>query len=133
MKIYLLDTSALMALRFEEAGAGRVAALLQKAHEKQMVCYGCFMTLMELTYCVWRMDGENAAKLAYQQCLSLPIQWIHETPELLWKSVEIKAKHTLSVGDAWIAACAILHHATLLHKDPEFSAVPIKQESLPFK
>ncbi len=35
--------------------------------------------------------------------------------------------------DAWIAACAAEHGAMLLHKDPEFSALPIAQEFLPLK
>jgi len=35
----------------------------------------------------------------------------------------IKARHALSVADAWIAAAALQVGATLLHNDPEFRAI----------
>lgn len=133
MKRYLLDTSALLALRGEEPGADRVAELLALAQSRKVECMGCFMSQMELMYRVWRDESEARAQLAYEQCLALPITWIHETPELLKAAVAIKAKHPLSVADAWIAATAELTGATLVHKDPEFAAVPVAQEMLPLK
>jgi predicted nucleic acid-binding protein len=45
----------------------------------------------------------------------------------------LKATYPLSLADAWIAACAVEHGAVLLHKDPEFHALPVEQESLPLK
>lgn len=88
---------------------------------------------MEVFYRVWCDEDEAAGRLAYEQCLALPIAWIHETPELLKKAAEIKATHPLSLADAWIAAAAIEQGAILLHKDPEFTAVRLRQEALPFK
>ena len=38
MKVYLLDTSALLTLRDNEPGAGRVAELLEKALRDEAVC-----------------------------------------------------------------------------------------------
>lgn len=84
-------------------------------------------------YRVWRDENETAARLAYEQCLTLPMQWVHESPALLVMAAQIKACHPLSLADAWIAACATLEHATLVHKDPEFSTLPLTQESLPWK
>lgn len=91
------------------------------------------MSLMELMYRVWRDESEAHANLAYEQCLALPITWIHETPELLKAAASVKARYPLSVADAWIAAAAELIGATLVHKDPEFSAVDIAQEILGLK
>jgi hypothetical protein len=34
--------------------------------------YGCFITLMEVLYRVWRDEGQAAGQLAYQQCQALP-------------------------------------------------------------
>jgi predicted nucleic acid-binding protein len=133
MKTYVLDTSALLALRDDEAGADRVAELLGLAQARKCVCLASFISLMELMYRVWRDDGEALAQLAYDQCLALPITWIHESPELLKAAAAIKAKHPLSLADAWIAAIAELHRATLVHKDPEFSAVALAQDVLPLK
>ena len=133
MKKYLLDTSALLTLRDDEPGADRVAELLALAQNRKCECNGCFMSLMEIMYRVWRDENEAKANLAYAQCLALPINWIHETPELLKAAASIKARYPLSVADAWIAAAAEISHATLVHKDPEFSAVGIAQEILPLK
>ena len=133
MKRWLLDTSALLTLRDNEPGADRVAALLAQAQAGRAVCCGCFMSLMEVYYRVWKDEGEAAGRLAHEQCLSLPMEWIHESAELLAAAAEIKAKHPLSLADAWIAAAARLAGATLVHKDPEFAAVKLAQEVLPFK
>jgi ribonuclease VapC len=133
VKRWLLDTSALLTLRDDEPGADRVAALLAQVQEGRAVCYGCFMSLMEVFYRVWKDEGETAGRLAHEQCLSLPVEWIHESTELLEAAAEIKAKHSLSLADAWIAAAARLAGATLVHKDPEFAALKLAQEALPFK
>lgn len=133
MKQYLLDTSALLTLRDDEPGADRVAELLAFAQNRKCECMGCFMSQMEVMYRVWRDEGEAHANLAYEQCLALPITWIHETPELLKAAASIKARYPLSVADAWIAATSEITHATLVHKDPEFSAVDVTQELLPLK
>lgn len=133
MKRYLLDSSALLTLRDDEPGADRVAALLDQSARNQAECYGCFMTLMEILYRVWRDEGEEEGRLAYQQCLALPVQWLHESEPLLLRAAEIKALHSLSVADAWIAASAVHSGAVLVHKDPEYASVPVAQETLPLK
>ncbi len=133
MSRYLLDTSALLTLRDDEAGADRVAELLALAQRGEASCLGCFITLMEVLYRVWKDEGEHAGRLAYEQCLSLPIEWIHETPQLLEKSAAIKAGNRLSLADAWIAASAELSGGALIHKDPEFESLGLAQEALPYK
>lgn len=131
--VWILDTSALLTLRDDEPGADRVAELLEQARRGDETCCACFMTAMELLYRVWKDEGEPAARLAYEQAQSLPIVWIHESPELLEAAAEIKAKHHLSLADAWIAATTLLRNGILVHKDPGFSSVHIQQEALPFE
>ena len=133
MKRYLLDTSALLTLRDNEAGADQVADLLYQAQNGQADCLGCFMTLMELLYRVWKDEGETAGRLAYEQAQALPITWVHEDRLLLEKAAELKASYAISLADAWIAATAILNSAELVHKDPEFVGLPYQQAVLPYK
>ncbi len=133
MKTYLMDTSALLALRGDEPGADRVAELFGLAQASKCVCLGSFISLLELMYRVWREDGEALAHLAYDQCLALPMVWIHESPELLKAAAALKAKSPMSLADALIAATAESMRATLVHKDPEFAAVAVTQEQLPLK
>lgn len=133
MKRYLLDTSALLTLRDDEEGADTVADILTQCQHNQAKCFACFMSQMEILYRVWKNEGEQAGRLAYEQCKSLPIDWVHESAELLEKSAELKANCRVSLADAWIAASALLHGATLVHKDPEFETVCCPQLPLPYK
>ena len=70
---WLLDTSALLALRDDEDGAERVAPLLQAAQGGESRCLVCFMSRMELLDRVWKDQGERQARLADAQLQSLPI------------------------------------------------------------
>lgn len=88
---------------------------------------------MELYYRVWQDEGRVRGRLAYEQCLSLPIAVVYEEATLLEKAAEIKATCRLSIADAWVAASAELSKATLVHKDPEFEPLPIPQRKLPYK
>jgi predicted nucleic acid-binding protein len=133
MRQVLLDTSALLTLRDNEPGADQVAELLSRSQQGDTGCFGCFITLMEVFYRVWKDESETAGRLAYEQCLSLPMTWIHETPGLLEKAAGYKARYRLSLADAWIAACAELENAILVHKDPEFEALKLEQLRLPYK
>ena len=133
MKRYVLDTSALLALRDDEAGADQVAKIFRLAQRRKALCVVCFMTPMELLYRVWKDEGEAAGKLAYAQCLALPLAVRHEDEKLLRKAAEIKANHPLSLADAWIAACSILEGAILVHKDPELETLGCEQFLLPYK
>ncbi|MBK8815124.1 MAG: PIN domain-containing protein [Methylococcaceae bacterium] len=133
MKNYLFDTSALLTLRDNEAGADQVAEILHQAQQHKALCYGCFMSQMEVLYCVWKDENEEEARLAYQQCLLLPMEWVHESQALLEKAAEIKSNHPLSLADGWIAAAVLLQRAALVHKDPEFEALSCRQIVLPYK
>ena len=134
MSGFLLDTSAILTLRDNEPGAAKVNELLANAQNGGLPCYGCFMTLMEVFYRVWKDEGELAGCEAYNDCFILPIQWVHESPELLKRAATIKATHPLSLADAWIAASALEQNAVLVHKDPEFENLAgLMEERLPYK
>ena len=132
--LFVLDTSALLTLYKDEAGSDRVAELLVAAGGGHAQVYGCFMTLVEVFYRVWKNEGQAAGRTAYAQCLQLPILWVRESPALLERAASVKATHALSLADAWIAATAFECHATLVHKDPEFEAIAtLVQDRLPYK
>ena len=135
MSRFLLDTSALLALRNNEPGAQRVNDLLLASASGTATVYVCFMSLMEVLYRVWKDEGENAGRLAYAQCQTLPMTWLRESPAPLESAAGFKACHLLSLADAWIAATALQCDATLVHKDPEFQSIRalIEQEKLPYR
>jgi len=128
---FVLDTSAILVLRGDEPGANRVQALLAQAARKQCQLLVSFMTRMELLYCIRREEGEGAAREALRLVDSFAIRWISCEPPILETASRIKASGRISVADSWIGATAIIHDATLVHKDPEFEAVKdITQELL---
>ena len=129
--VFVLDTSALLALRSDEAGAGRVETLILRAKKNQCRLLLSFMTHMELLYCIWREEGEEAARHALRLVDSFTIEWISCEPAILEIGSRLKAQGGLSVADSWIAATSIAHEATLIHKDPEFEKFEaISQEFL---
>ena len=119
--VFVLDTSALLALRSDEPGADRVETLFLQAKRNQCRLFISFMTRMELLYCVWRQEGEEAAREALRLIDSFTIEWVSCEPGILEVASRLKAEAGLSVADGWIGATAIVRDATLIHKDPEFT------------
>jgi ribonuclease VapC len=120
---YVLDTSALLALRDDEAGAERVHRIIDAARKRRASAYVSFMTRMELLYRIAASEGDEAAASAVRLLDALPLHWVTCEPAILVEAARIKQRGGLSVADAWIAATAALRQAVLVHKDPEFATV----------
>jgi ribonuclease VapC len=119
--VFVLDTSALLALHGDEPGADRVESLVSKAKTNACLLLLSFMSRMEILYLLWREEGEEAARHALRLIDSFEVEWISCDQEILEMASRLKVKGGLSVADSWIAATAIVRHGTLVHKDPEFS------------
>jgi predicted nucleic acid-binding protein len=129
---FVLDTSAILALRGDERGAQRVDALLRGASARRLEVLLSFMTRMEILYRVTSDEGEEQAAAAIRLLDSIGVTWVSCDDAILKEAARIKAGGRLSVADAWIAATAALYDAVLVHKDPEFTRVPqVDQERLP--
>ena len=128
---FVLDTSALLALRGDEPGADRVEALLSQGKKNQCRLLASFMTRAEVLYIVWRKEGEEDARHALRLMDSFNVEWISCEPNILEIAARIKTHGRLSLADSWIGATAIAYDATLVHKDPEFEPLKeIRQEIL---
>jgi predicted nucleic acid-binding protein len=131
---YVLDTSALLCLKEDEPGASEVDALLRRHGEKRAV-FISFISVMELAYVLEQEQGEAAARQGVLQLKQLPLQVVDSDEPLGLAAARIKARHRLSVADAWIAATAERLGAVLVHKDPEFDplAETLRLRPLPRK
>jgi ribonuclease VapC len=128
---HVLDTSAVLALRGNEPGADHVEQLLNRARKGRGRVLVSFMTRMELLYLIQRDEGEEAASDALRLMDSFAVEWVSCDQDILHAAAAIKAKGGLSVADSWIAATAVVKQATLVHRDPEYAALPeIPQELL---
>jgi len=55
--------------------------------------------------------------------ISLPLQVVSSSPEILWQAALLKAGYPLSLADAFAAATAMILDAAIITGDPEFRAV----------
>jgi predicted nucleic acid-binding protein len=128
---YVLDTSALLALRSDEAGADEVEGILRRASTRKSAVFVSFMTRMEIFYRLTVSEDEDSARAALRLIDATGVQWVSCEPEILEQAARLKAGGGLSVADAWIAATALVHDAVLVHKDAEFAGVrSLRQERL---
>lgn len=129
---YVLDTSAVLTLWNAEEGAATVEGILR---DKSNYIYVSYMTFMECRYRLWKGQGRQAADELYRALGLLPIIRDVIDDSLLLTASELKATHTMSVADSWIAATAIARKSTLVHKDPEFEALSdrVVMKMLPYK
>jgi predicted nucleic acid-binding protein len=133
--LFVLDTSAFIALDEREPGAAEVEAVLAKAWLDQAEVHASFATLTELEYIrTQEKDAQQATELLLF-ANSQPVKWHHTDDALCSAAAKLKAAHKVSFADAFVAATAQRLNATLIHKDPEFNALAgiIKLHSLPPK
>jgi len=133
-EVFVLDTSALICLKEDEAGAADVERILRDAGSKGRV-FVSFISLMEFFYILQQEQGERAAQKGYLEIKQLPMNVIESDEQLGLSAASFKANHKLSVADAWVAATSQRLGATLVHKDPEFEPLKsvLTQHSLPYK
>ena len=133
--LYVLDTSALLTLIEDEAGADQVQELLEKAKRGEVILLVSFMSFMEVYYISLQERGQAEAQERVKLLAALPMLRVESSESLGMQAGAFKAAHRLSVADAWIAALAQERDATLVHKDPEFEQVEsaIKVVKLPYR
>ena len=133
-KAYLFDTSAIFAFTDNEAGAELVEELLEKARREQIAIHISAMTAMEVYYVCSVERGEEQANHLLLLVRALPVTESPLEDALILPAARFKARYKISVADAWIAATAVVHNLTLVHKDPEFAPLDgVSLLPLPYK
>lgn len=135
LTVYVLDTSAWLTLIEDEPGADTVQSLLEAAQAGGAILLTSFMSYMEVYYITRQERGVEEAQARIDLMTALPVLRIESSARLSVRAAEIKATRRVSVADAWIAALAGEHEATLVHKDPEFDLVAelVQTLALPYK
>jgi uncharacterized protein len=95
-----------------EPAAGRVEAAV--ADHAVM----SWINLGEVFYILWRVSGDDAARATVND-LRARVLLDDATPERVLAAARIKAEFPMALGDAFVAATAVAHDATLLTGDPE--------------
>jgi predicted nucleic acid-binding protein len=133
MALYALDTSAVLAYVRGEPGQDEVEATLLDAKSQDELLLVPFIAMMEVEYILLReMEPEDVDR-NLARIEALPIDIVESSPAWRKLAAYVKARGKVSFADAWVAALALLRDVTLIHKDPEFDAVPgLKALRLPY-
>ncbi len=123
VQIYVLDTSAWLALIEDEGGADLVQQILEKAKSGEVNILVSFMSFMEVTYITLQKRDLGEADERVNLMAALPITRVESNSSLAIFAAKLKANYRISVADAWIAALAKETNGILVHKDPEFEQI----------
>ena len=134
-KICILDTSAILTYIEDEDGSDYVENLLIEAEKGIVDIYVSFISLTEVFYITLREKDEPLAveRIKLMQSLAVKIQESDEMVNI--KAGKLKARNSISLADAYIAALCQIHNGILVHKDPEYEklASEINEYRLPYK
>jgi ribonuclease VapC len=129
-----LDSSAILALFWAEPGHEHVTHLLEQAQAGKRTLYASQLSLTEVAASVARSFNETMARDDLRLLREMPLGICAPTDDQCVAAGLLRAQHRLSTADAIIATQAVDARAELVHKDPEFEAVPgLNQHRLPYK
>lgn len=133
---HLFDTSATLAGLLDENGAARVDELLA---DPSVVVGVSVLTLFEVGTAAFRQTGSwELAEQTVEKTVATVAEVVPLTSEIVRLALELRAQASARIAtvDCVIAASAVWHGATLVHRDPHFAALPaarLAQEALPDK
>jgi ribonuclease VapC len=119
----VLDSYALVAFFRGEPVAADVRDLLTEASACGRSLQMTEVSYAEAKYIILRKDGPDAWQRAAVVLESLPIEFHPATRSLADAAAEFKARHRLSLADAFAAALAGETKGELVTGDPEFEAL----------
>ncbi len=116
----VLDSYALIAYFRDEPGAEAVENLLVAAERKDNRLHMSDVNYAEVKYSIIKKDGAEAWAEAAKILHGLPIDFHPTTRALADLAADYKARHKMSLADAFAAALAKSKSAELVTGDSEF-------------
>ncbi len=131
----VLDTSAIICVLEDEAGADIVEERLTAARAGKIDLGASCVSLVEVYYKAHQTDGPAHASRLITTIKSWPVEFVYPDEALCLAAAEIKALFPLSFADAFVAATARQAKGTLYHKDPAFDSLKgtVSLKALPYK
>jgi predicted nucleic acid-binding protein len=119
----VLDSFALLSYLRDEPGGEKVAALLEKAAQREQPLHMTEVNYAETQYIIRRKDGEAAWRVVAGELAALPIEFLPADRRLADLAADFKTRFKLSLADAFAAALAKIRNAELITGDQEFKEV----------
>jgi ribonuclease VapC len=120
LRTYVFDAGALLALLQDTPGAAKVEQLLTEAHRGHARILMSSVNYGEVYGRVLREQGPAQAAQAVSMLGPMPIHLEDVTVRRAFRAAEMKAKYKLYYVDAFAAALAAEHKATLVTSDSDF-------------
>ncbi len=115
----MFDSSAVLALLFDEPAAEQVEHILAQAVDQSKEVYISAVNWTEVLYRIQQIQGEAGVKAAKQFEHETTLAVVDINRELAELAAELKASYRLSIGDAYCAALAKQMKAVLVTGDRE--------------
>jgi predicted nucleic acid-binding protein len=119
-KAHVLDTSAVIHLVEDQAGAEPMEALIREAVHLSIPLLMSVMNWGEVFYHAWQLYGEEAARRTMGSLSRLPIELVAVDLPQVMKAGEIKAVHKIPYVDSIAAALAEMRGGVLVTSDRDF-------------
>jgi predicted nucleic acid-binding protein len=119
----VLDSFALLSFLRDEPGGEKVAALLEKAAQREKPVQMTEVNYAETQYIIRRKDGDAAWRVVAGELAALPIEFHPAGRQLADLAADFKTRFKLSLAHAFAAGLAKLRNAELVTGDPEFKEV----------
>jgi ribonuclease VapC len=119
----VLDSFAILAFLFEEAGAHKVRELFEEAIEDNITVLVAAPNWGEVRYIVERRTNKNTWEEVRNRLLGLPLEVVPVDRDFAERAGAIKAVHAMSYADCFAAALGKERNLPVYTGDPEFKAV----------
>ena len=123
MRAAVLDSYAVLAYLFGEAGKDKVVSVLERAAETAKNTFIAAPNWAEVRYQVERKVGPSKWHGLAEKLLALPIEVVAVDRVLAESAGGLKAQHRMSLADCFCAALAKDRKADIYTGDPEFKTV----------
>lgn len=125
------DTEALLIFYLDELGASKVHDFLEKMQRDEIAGFLNIVNLTEFTYILHRRDPDVALEKE-RNFRTFGLEIVPVLDDELWRlAANLKAKHAVSLADAFAAATAKVRGAKLVTgRDREYKSVGIPLVSL---
>jgi ribonuclease VapC len=119
----VLDSFALLRFLRDEPGAEAVELILEKAGQRDQPVHMTEVNYAEVQYIIRRKDGNEAWAQIASDLEAAPIEFHPVDRRLADSAADFKARHKISLADAFAAALAKERKTELVTGDLEFKAL----------
>ena len=123
MKRPVLDSYAILVFLFAQEGSDRIQDLLEQLADSGGTALIASPNWAEVRYVVERKVGSVRWPEVRDKLVGLPIEIVSVDQDLAEAAGSIKAKHRMSLADAFATALALQRKSEIYTGDPEFKAV----------